>query len=62
MERQFTFVKQQSAQDHPFRDFAYWHAEDKDPLSTLLPEVPIDGQPEATAENFLTLYCVEDDL
>lgn len=61
MERQFTFAKRFDMQDHPFRDFAYLNDASFDASGVSLPPLPIGKPPVVNAENFLTLYCLQDD-
>lgn len=61
MERQFTFVKRFDMQDHPFRDFAHLNDASFDISDVSLPALPKGKPPQVNPENFLTLYCLQDD-
>lgn len=61
MERQFSYVKRYTIQDHPFRDFNSMLASDSTRLDQSMPPLPVGKHPEIVKENFLTLYCLQDD-
>ncbi|HSG93258.1 MAG TPA: hypothetical protein VK999_06040 [Methylotenera sp.] len=61
MESLFTYVKRFDMQDHPFRDFAHLNDANFDISEVLIPRLPNGKPPDVSADNFLTLYCLQDE-